>query len=350
MAARSTAPDGYNSNFAAILELLRFGFGMWGPARMAVLLFHVERSTAYGWRSDQHAKSQAENGVYSKQRREWIRGPAGVGHGTWHRENAALIKAGLIHKERRRTSRNGYAASEYEPDWMKIRAAIEDWKETATTPDQRPLFEQPGPLKVEGGLSQPGTRACPTVGQGLSQPGTRACPTVGQTVVSSCSSSIVSESRARDPIADVDQEAEPLTHPQEQAAEIRAAIEAAYGRPLKTADTIPGEVLAIAGRLDIPAEAVCRWVHELAADKRAAHYKITSPRLWATAAGTDLIPWARQNGEYIHQCQVREARAAYAAAEILEFRKAAEQEQTNEQQAKPETGDTDRTQARRRVN
>ena len=108
--AQNTAPAGYNSNFAALLDLLRFGFAIWGPVRMAVLLFHAERSTAYGKLSDQHSKTQALNGVYSKPHGTWIRGPAGVSNGTLARENKALLQEGMIKRFHRQTSGGGCAA------------------------------------------------------------------------------------------------------------------------------------------------------------------------------------------------------------------------------------------------
>ena len=146
-AARRTAPDGYPSNYRAILDVLRFGFGLWGPVRMAVLLFHIERTTAYGWQSDQHSQSQAMEGIYSPHKREWTRAPAGVGLGTWKRENAALIEAGILHRERRKTRKNGDAPTEYAPDWPQIRKAIDKWKDEQLAKSP-PLFGAPGPVPV----------------------------------------------------------------------------------------------------------------------------------------------------------------------------------------------------------
>lgn len=293
---RRTAPDGYPSNFKAILELIRFGFQMWGPARMAVLLFHVERSTGYGWQSDQHAESQAMQGIRTQDNRDWIRAPAGVGHGTYHRENAALIKDGLLRKFPRRTRRNGHAPTEFAPDWLAIRQAITEWKRTTEPAKSAPLFTEPGPIP----LSHAGTRGGPRVGEPLSQPGTSPSPTVGDTVVNSDSLTEVSGSRTREPQGIAQ---DPPTHQQNQAIHVRSAIEAAYGKPLQPSDPIPGQVLAIAERVGVPLEALIIWIHEKGQEKRAAGYPITSPRLWATAAGTDLIPWARQNAQLVARCQ-----------------------------------------------
>jgi hypothetical protein len=303
MAAR-TAPDGYASNFRAILDLLRFGPAIWGPIRTTVLLFHVERSTGYGWQSDQHAESQAMTGVRSQNNREWIRAPAGVGHGTYHRENAELLKAGVLRKFPRRNRRGGHAPTEFAPDWLAIRAAIEAWKTTTTLPAPAPLFDAPGPTP----FSQAGTRGGPTVGEPFSQAGTRGGPTVGDTVVKcEAALTVVSESRTRE-IPTVGEP--PPTRSQTSATELRETIEAAYGKPLQPSDPIPGQVLAIGDRLSIPTEALCRWVCEFATAKRAAGYPITSPRLFVAAAGTDLILWAKQNGQYVYDCGQREARAA----------------------------------------
>jgi len=134
MGSPRTGPENYPSNFAAILDLIRFGFGTWKPARMAVLLFHIERSTAYGWQSDQHSESQATAGIYSRELRKWIRGPAGVSQKTYHRQNKELVAAGLLTRLKRRTPKGGHAASEFAPNWLAIRAALTEWKETTAPP------------------------------------------------------------------------------------------------------------------------------------------------------------------------------------------------------------------------
>lgn len=300
MGTQRTAPAGYSSNFTAILDVIRYGPGIWGPIKTTVLLWHIERSTAYGWQSDQHSESQATAGIYSTELRKWIRGPAGVGAGTYHRSNATLLSAGLITKQQRTTMKGGHAATEYAPDWLAIRAAITDWQE------QTPVPRHSRDRQTQGfPFSQNGRRASPTAEEAFSQSGRRASPRVGDTVVSSSSFTVVSESRAPEaaepPSAAVAAASpDPPTFPSKQndrttAGEVAAAIEAAYGRPLKPADAIPGRLLAIAKRLGLGLEPLCWWIAEWFAAKRAANYPITSPQLLVKAAAEDLIPWMRNN-------------------------------------------------------
>ena len=143
--AHTTAPPGYGSNYAAIVQLIKFGYAIWTPAQMAVLLFHAERSTAIGKDCDQHSETQATNGIYSHHALQWIRGPAGVGRSTWHRANAELETtaknpSGVLRRSRQ-TNRHGRDdATEWAIDWHAVKAQIEKWKED--TP--RPVTKSPG--------------------------------------------------------------------------------------------------------------------------------------------------------------------------------------------------------------
>jgi hypothetical protein len=286
MGTQRTAPEGYPSNFSAILDVLRFGFSIWPPTRKAALLFHIERSTAYGWAADQHSRSQALTGIYSAAQRKWIRGPAGISESQWKRENRALEKAGIIQRTRRSTAKGGHAASEYAPDWPAIKAAIEQWKEAQ--PNHNRVFPL-GPVGPSPWV--PGALPLGPAGPSPWAPG-------AHTVVKSGDLTLVSESP---------------THPPGGLA-VAAALEAAYGAALQRNDPIPGEILAIADRLAIPTAALCRWISELGQEKRKAGYPITSPRLWLTAARTNLIPWARHNGELIASARRAEQLASRAAA------------------------------------
>jgi hypothetical protein len=129
----STAPPGYRSLTEALLELCRFGFGLWGPAKNAVLLFHVERSAAYGRESDAHSVGQAMSGVHSRQY-GWVRGPIGVSRSHYHRINGELEKCGLLLRHRRRAEAGDSGPTEFAPDFLKIRAAITAYKQSLTLP------------------------------------------------------------------------------------------------------------------------------------------------------------------------------------------------------------------------
>jgi hypothetical protein len=146
----STGPSGYRSNTRAIYHLIRHGPHVIKPAsRFLVLLFHAERSTGYGKPSDQHSQAQAIEGVYSHkaERRTggygaWVRGTAGVSLAQYKRANRALVKAGLLQAERRfRPDRNHAAdATEYLPNWLAIRAALEAHELDRPAPKPKPLF------------------------------------------------------------------------------------------------------------------------------------------------------------------------------------------------------------------
>jgi hypothetical protein len=331
MGKQTTGPSGYPSNFAALLDLIRFGFGIWGAQSMAVILFHAERSTVYGWQSDQHSRGQAASGIYSRTRRQWIRGPAGISPATWSRENTELTidptrpnqpsaRPRVLRKIRRFTAKGGYAATEYALDWLALRAAIADWKERQITPLLQPLLNVPFEAPP---LYPTDTRGCLPQTQALPPTDTRACLPQSHTVVSS-SSSTVSESRAQDlpaafhpePVTTQTAPTHPLSNANHEnqnptpAAELLAAIEAAYGRPLQPNDPIPGQVLAIAMRLSLPLRSICRFIHDLAATWRDRRYVVTSPRLFLKATEEDLIPWIHANRLLIGKDQDDEERAA----------------------------------------
>src|SRR5579872_3048299 len=100
MGMQKTAPPGYPSNDAARKALDRYGWVLFGGVRMAVLCFHAERTTGWGWESDQHSQSQAMTGVRTKTRvlstgevvkAQWVRGPCGVAQSTYHKVNNELL-------------------------------------------------------------------------------------------------------------------------------------------------------------------------------------------------------------------------------------------------------------------
>jgi hypothetical protein len=331
-----SGPEGYTSNYAAILDVLRFGFGIWSPLQMAALLFHIERSTAYGWTSDQHSQSQVMAGCFSKDQRRWIRGPAGISRATLNRANAELEKAGALQRFRRKTRKGGDAATEYIPDWIGIRAAIQQWQDAAPIPVPLPLFDavegtpsrpngpQGGASQRDRGVSHTETGGASHRDTGVSHTETGACLTQRHTVVSSLSSDLSqSVARARDVAnpnpndydysdqnrrrwASQVQEALETASLRESAGMVAEAIETAWGGKLLPDSPIPGELLAIAQRLGLPAKALVYWAQDFAREKRASGYPMTSPRLFVRAAGSDLVPWARTRGTLISALKTEE--------------------------------------------
>ncbi|MGD0778201.1 MAG: hypothetical protein ABSC05_35905 [Candidatus Solibacter sp.] len=320
-----SGPPGYPSNTAALWHLIRHGPAVWPLHRFAALLFHVERSTAYGKDSDQHSQGQATEGIYSHtaERRDggrgrWIRGGAGISRAQLNRANAALLKDGLIHKITRRGKNNAHAATEFIPDWLAIRDALEEHELRKPAPQPQPLIFQEGRHGTSRSpLSQGETRLVSHRDKGLSQGETHSS---GFAVVDST----VSESREREAAAGQAPDTHSLSREEENqstpAGEVAALIESLYGRPLRPNDAIPGQVLAIAQRVGVPTRALCFFLQDKANELQARNYTITSPLLFVTVTGTDLIPWARANRNIIESAAREErqaaARAQYAAAPI----------------------------------
>ena len=322
----NSGPSGYPSNTAAIYHLIRHGFHIWGLHRMAVLLFHVERSTAYGKDSDQHSQGQAMEGIYSHtaQRRDggqgrWIRGRAGVSRAQWKRENRALLKDGLIRKITRRGKNDAHQATEFIPDWLAIRAALEE-HEFAAAPRPQPLFSQPiNPRTGNTPLALP--EPSPWLPQ--SQPLAPAEPTPwlpqSHTVVDvPAVESTVSESRARGLAAGQTEDTHALFPAEEEAnttsaAQILELLEGLCGHPLWPNDPTPGQILADGQRQGVPALALCYFLQDKAEEFRQRSYTITSPGLFVSATRTDLIAWARGHTNIIESTAREERQAAFRA-------------------------------------
>ena len=333
MGAKS-GPSGYSTNTTAIYHLLRHGFAVWSLHRMAVLLFHVERSTAYGKDSDQHSQAQAMEGIYSHTaaRRDggtgrWIRGRAGVSLAQWKRENRALLDAGLIRRIRRKGKNDADAASEYLPDWLHIRAALEA-HEHAAAPGPQPLLDQPlspPPLALPEPppwLSQSHPLALPEPPPGSPRATQLLDLTLMDSTLIDCARAEVAALAARinQPISI---EGEGQNQNQESAAEVQATIEAAFGRPLWQNDPIPGQVLAIAQRAGVPVRPLCMFLQEKAAEMQSNNYPLTSPKLFVAATANGLIAWAKSNRHIVESAiidQEREAeRRHYRAAQPVQM-------------------------------
>jgi len=387
-----TAPQGYDSSYRALIDVLRYGPGLWGPSGTAVMLFHIERTISYGKLSDQHSISQAEEGCYSKREQGWVRGPSGVRRTAFKAQNALLEASGVLRREPRFTTKGGSAPTEYEPDWLGIRAAIEQWqtshqkpsrtplldddsgageavenqppvaatwpppgRETATppesaeegTPDWRGVGDPPGRL-----AATPGGRLAATQAS-LSQPAdttSRLDTSFSAGVEKGGFALPVSGARAPEPLHSQTPAAH-LSRPKTPSLEagkhgslqkagdilrdtglsenarnlarasgIREALEAAWGT-IGPKSNIPGRLLAIADKLQLPALALEFWIHQFAAEKRARGYVIQKAALFITAAGENLIAWAQQNWRIVQQCREQEAlnAAAPAPAEVSQI-------------------------------
>jgi hypothetical protein len=285
-----TAPQGYGSNYAAILDLLRFGYAIWTPNEMAVLLFHAERSTAAGRETDQHSASQAMEGIYSQRRLDWVRGPAGVSRATWHRANAELADAGVL-KRIRRSGRSGrFEATEFEIDWLAVRGKVGEWKGGMSQPETRHVSQRDnGCLTVR---HQPQVPGCLTVRQPDDVGGMSHSETYSQ----SQTDSVYSRS----------------DEPPQSAAAVASAIERATGE--KPTDRLTNTILQIAQRLQLPDAITVKWISEKCEEVRRRGYPLKAGLLKG-AAETELIGWCNSNRRLIADHEA-EQRAATAQARV----------------------------------
>ncbi len=308
---QTTAPHGFRNNYAALVYLVRFGFELWTPEEMAVLLFHAERSTLYGWESDQHSQAQAQNGIYSRKRGQWIRGGAGVSRATWNRVNARLSvddahaadPKRVIRRARRHDGQGGNAPTQYALDWFLVRKAISAHIE-AKTAEIAPLLQAAGAAGEGEGLSQGETRGGLFVSQGVVSQGDKGL-SHGETHIG--------ESDNQDSITEMGKST---------GAAVRAALEAIFGAEPENATD---RLLQIAMKLRLPEELLVAWMHDFDSEKREKRYAFT-PGLMLQAAGTGLIPWLhRGRGRLVleqwNREQVRLARAG-RPAQVVELPRA----------------------------
>lgn len=287
---QKTAPNGYQSNHHAIIELIRFGYAIWNPHEMAVLLFHAERSTLYGREADQHSYAQAIEGVWSRRTNRWIRGPAGVSRSTWKRVNSQLEAAGYIQAFRCTHASGADAAKEYAIDWLAVKAAIETFQTTCPNQAQHPAqetldLEPPTATNQTPSTPFPVVQREPRGGSQRTTGVVQAEPPGGFTV----NPTLVSESDSTE-----------LTVSESAGAvEIAAAIEAALTVTLSPTDSLPGKFAALAQKLQLPARSLCRWIRDKCDAKRRTGYPIDSPGALYKFAQTDLIPWATQHRRQI---------------------------------------------------
>ena len=315
-----TAPPGYQSNYSAILELIRYGFGIWTPSQMAALLFHAERSTAFGRQADSHSQDQATDGIYSTQHLSWVRGPSGISKTTWHRVNGELAidtehpektPHGVLRKIRKFNKYGKADPTEYQLIWPAIAREIAAWKDRSSVArnqlseelDSPNLGESKGEETVKG-LSQSRRVTLPiqeshspnlgesTKGEG----GTRDSPNLGESKADSTlpiwerqstkSKALVTEvsqsQRARENFA--------------AGLAIAAAIEEASGE--RPTDKLTDSILQTAERLGYPYPVIVRWIHDKCQEVRARGYPLRAGLL-SGAAQTELVSWCKSNSRFV---------------------------------------------------
>lgn len=292
-----TAPPGYDSNHSALLDLIRFGPAIWSCAQLMALLFHAERSTAYGKDADKHSEDQALEGIYSTRNFAWIRGPAGMGRTAWYKANSELSindeSPGSTPEAVLRKRRSGPGRGlvvEYEIDWLAVKARIAKWKEqrahfTGQQPQEgsefRTLPEQEGSTirTLKGPQFGPFPENAGVENKGSEQKE---------------GSEIRTHSQSLDYKSDLDSPSE-----NHFRSTINLELELASGERVRT-DGPSDLILEANAKYRLPLAVVIRFLHDKAGDFRAKGYGF-NPQLLAKAFTEDLIPWRRKNQRYIDE-------------------------------------------------
>jgi hypothetical protein len=96
-----------------------------------MLLYYAERTLAYGKRADASSLSQIINGIFSRRKQEWIRGPAGLGATAVKKANKLLSEKGFLIRrsaipgQARYRPEQGNEATEYEISWTALYSEFE---------------------------------------------------------------------------------------------------------------------------------------------------------------------------------------------------------------------------------
>jgi hypothetical protein len=285
-----TAPPGYESNHHAIMDLVRFGPAIWTLHQWAVLVFHAERSTAYGKDSDQHSESQALDGIYSQRQLGWIRGPAGLGRTTWYKTNAQL-EIDPEHPEqtpdgvlrRHRTGPGRGQVVEYELDWGALKRRIQKWKTEGSAARTLSVQEGSAARTLKGPPDGPFLKNSDVENTGTSRKEGSAPRTHSQSLDLKSDLTVGQDACSR--------------------AEIADAIEAACGERPRT-DRLIEQILLPNRKLHLPREVIARWLQDFTFDRRAGGYTVQAG-LYGTAFAKQIIPWLKNNEHFVNACKTR---------------------------------------------
>ena len=278
-----TAPPGYENNYAAIMDLIRFGPAIWSCAQLKVLLFHAERSTVYGKDADRHSEKQAVEGIYSARRFEWVRGPAGLSRAGWYQANGEL----LIDEEepaktpdgvlRRRRGDGRYEPNEYEIDWRAVKGRISRWKSGQGSRIWTPESKSRGPDSGRQGsrIWTPEEKPDVVANQGAKKiEGSR----------------IWTHSQDFDFKSDFDSQSDGFSVTRDAIMlelEVACAARATTDRPAN-------QILKANQKLNLPRRVIGLFLQAKADDFRARRYPF-HPGLLAKAFVEEIIPWCKTN-------------------------------------------------------
>lgn len=296
-----TAPPGYESNHAAMLDFMRYGPAIWSCSQVLALMFHIERSLAYGKTADEHSEDQALDGIYSNQKLDWVRGPAGLSRATWYRANNELeidtekpgTNPNAVLIRTRRT--HGNQVTEYEVDWKAFKAIISRWKqghqsrsETGKHKSTRlNLRRVPAEAPVSNWDGYPSQAETSTFADSKRE-----------------SAGYPSQSETHSQSLDFKSD---LTSPSDEIsrAAVNLELELASGERPRT-DGPSDMILEANKKYGLLAEVVKRFLHEKGGDFRARGYKF-NPMTLARAFTEDVIPWLRktENKYFVEECRRR---------------------------------------------
>lgn len=309
--SRTTAPPGYESNYAAIMDLIRYGPAIWSCSQFQALLFHAERSTAYGKDADKHSEKQAIEGIYSARTFSWVRGPSGLSRANWYRANAELV---IDNEDPRKTPlgvlrvhRSGAGRGqviEYALDWKFVTARIQKWKgsqsETLST-------KEGSQFETFKGLNlRPFSEDAPVENK-------RAGKKEGSQFETHSQSLLVLDSDSRSESS--------------LLAAISLELELVCEQRLQT-DRPARQILKAGQKLDLPLECISRFMHEKADEFRGRRYRFT-PGLMAEAFGREIIPWIRRNAEFVSSRRKRQALNRIAETKLIDEQPPAESPDPN---------------------
>ena len=130
---KTFTPPGYATALDAFLDVVRFTADL---PEFLVLLFHVERSLAYGKPSDCTSLSQIVDGVASQKLNTWIRKGCGLSKAAVVNANRALAHPDrpLLLIRRRSSPALGNEATEYEVNWPILSRYIAERKQQPLPP------------------------------------------------------------------------------------------------------------------------------------------------------------------------------------------------------------------------
>ena len=109
-------------------DLLRWGPSIFTHAEFLLLLYYAERNLVYGKRSDTCSLNQITEGIFSRRKQEWIRGPSGIGSTAVKKANKSLSEKGFLIRryavpgDSRYEPGRGNQPTEYEINWTALHA------------------------------------------------------------------------------------------------------------------------------------------------------------------------------------------------------------------------------------